>query len=287
MKFSSPFALSALASSAIMAPTMTSAWSTGGRFFPQGSLILNSPAARLLFDEELGSISPFHGRRRRRRSWESSPGQAFYRTSPRYEIVDNDELFKLAVDVPGIKMEDINVSLEDHILTVSGSRESSNENSRCTSRFSQSFSLDATVDVEKFSANLENGVLVVTAPKDLKRIEDNIRKIPITGVSASVAAPEEVVMATSSEDAPVEVTIEPQETDKAPPAEVVSKDGADEVKDAGTDSETESDEVVDLDEPAEKESKEDKKDDKTEDKKDDKKEDKDDDKEDKKDDAKE
>merc|ERR1712232_1468548 len=100
-------------------------------------------------------------------------------TSPRYELVDNDEKFQLSVDVPGVKMEDIDVSLEDGYLTVSGQRLSSNENSRFASKFSQSFSLDPAVDVEKFSANLDNGVLVVAAPKDMKRIEENVVRIPI------------------------------------------------------------------------------------------------------------
>ena len=42
------------------------------------------------------------------------------------------------------------------------------------------FSLDPSVDVDQLSANLNNGVLSVTAPKDLKRIEAGVRKIPIT-----------------------------------------------------------------------------------------------------------
>merc|ERR1712125_101222 len=99
-------------------------------------------------------------------------------TSPRYGLVDNEEKFQLSVDVPGVKMEDIDVSLEDGYLTVSGQRLSSSENSRSTSKFSQSFSLDPAVDIEKFTANLDNGVLVV-APKDMKRIEENVVRIPI------------------------------------------------------------------------------------------------------------
>ena len=99
--------------------------------------------------------------------------------SPRYELVDNDEKFQLSVDVPGVKMDDIDVSLEDGYLTVSGQRLSSSDNSRSSSKFSQTFSLDPAVDVEQFTANLDNGVLVVAAPKDMKRIEDNIVRIPV------------------------------------------------------------------------------------------------------------
>ena len=35
------------------------------------------------------------------------------------------------------------------------------------------------MDVEKFTANLKNGVLIVTAPKDLERVAKRIRKIPV------------------------------------------------------------------------------------------------------------
>merc|ERR1719157_421948 len=53
---------------------------------------------------------------------------------------------------------------------------------RCTSNFSKTFSLDPTVDVDKFTASLKNGVLNVSAPKDLAKLEENVRRIPITSV---------------------------------------------------------------------------------------------------------
>ena len=76
-------------------------------------------------------------------------------------------------------MEDIDVSLEDGHLTVSGQRLSSRDNYRFASKFSQTFSLNPAVDADQFSANLDNGVLIVAAPKDMKRIEENIKKIPV------------------------------------------------------------------------------------------------------------
>lgn len=114
-------------------------------------------------------------------------------TSPRYEITDSDNKFQLAVDVPGVKIENIDVSLEDGVLTVSGHREATDPNYSFKSRFSQSFSLDPAVDVDKFTADLKNGVLTVAAPKDLKKIEANIRKIPIAQAEddAAQALPKE------------------------------------------------------------------------------------------------
>merc|ERR1711937_1007863 len=83
-------------------------------------------------------------------------------------------------DVPGIKEEDIDIKLDEGQLIVTGQRVAATESSRSTSKFSQSFYLDPTVDVDNFTATLKNGVLVVSAPKDLSKLEENVRKIPIT-----------------------------------------------------------------------------------------------------------
>jgi len=98
-----------------------------------------------------------------------------------YELIDNDEKFQLTVDVPGVKEEDIDIKLDEGQLTIKGQRVATSESSRSTSKFSQSFSLDlTTVDVDHFTATLKNGVLVVTAPKDLAKLEEKVRRIPIT-----------------------------------------------------------------------------------------------------------
>ncbi|KAL7566009.1 hypothetical protein ACA910_011029 [Epithemia clementina (nom. ined.)] len=117
---------------------------------------------------------------------------AFTHTSPRYEITDSDEKLQISVDVPGVKPEDIHVNFEQDgsILSIRGSRAmSSTDKSRSfKSQFSQSFLVDPTVDVEKFTVNLENGVLIILAPKDLKRIEEKIRNIPVmVGTKEEVA----------------------------------------------------------------------------------------------------
>merc|ERR1711862_834360 len=100
--------------------------------------------------------------------------------SNRYQLIDNDEKFQLTVDVPGVNEEDIEIKLDDGQLTVAGQRLAVSESSRFASKFSQSFYLDPTVDVDNFTATLKNGVLVVSAPKDLSKLEENVRKVPIT-----------------------------------------------------------------------------------------------------------
>merc|ERR1712182_76841 len=83
-------------------------------------------------------------------------------------------------DVPGVKEEDVDIKLDDGQLIVQGQRTVGSKSSRFSSKFFRSFSLDPTVDVDRFTATLEKGVLTVSAPKDLSKLEENVRRIPIT-----------------------------------------------------------------------------------------------------------
>merc|ERR1712224_320135 len=65
----------------------------------------------------------------------------------------------------------------------------SDSSSQVTSEFSKTFSLDETVDVDKLTAALKNGVLTVSAPKDPEKREQNIRRIPVQLVEAAEATP--------------------------------------------------------------------------------------------------
>merc|ERR1711862_591722 len=112
----------------------------------------------------------------------------------RYQLIDNDEKFQLTVDVPGVNEEDIEIKLDDGQLTVVGQRLAVSESSRFASKFSQSFYLDPTVDVDNFKATLKNGVLVVSAPKDLAKLEENIRRIPITPLEDIIAEDDDKVV---------------------------------------------------------------------------------------------
>ncbi|KAG7368543.1 HSP20-like chaperone [Nitzschia inconspicua] len=144
-------------------PCSTHGWNMGRPYTPM--LLHVSPASIML--ERQGSLA------------KRMLDQTGF-SSPRYELVDDENKFQLSVDVPGVQEEDIDVQLDDGFLTVKGQRTSSSESSRFLSRFSQTFSLDPSVDVEQFSAHLNNGVLVVTAPKNMKRLEESVRRIPIT-----------------------------------------------------------------------------------------------------------
>jgi len=153
--------------------------------FPPRSSFFHSPMPHFMLEGRPATSRP----PRRQRHLSTAVG-SLTRSSPRSHIVNDDKQFKLEVEIPGVKMEDIDIGLKDNILTVSGHRESTSENCSFKSSFSQSYSMDPSVEVDKLSANLDTGVLVVTAPKDPKRIKPSIRKIPISGVPALPAVEE-------------------------------------------------------------------------------------------------
>lgn len=145
------------------APALAQAWSLGPSYFPS-DLLIASPSSMLQRQRALAN-----------RFFRETPGAY----SPRYQLIDNEEKFQISVDVPGVKADDLDVSIEEGYLSIRGQRMAADGTSRFTSKFSQTFSLDPAVDAEKLSAALNDGVLVISAPKDLKRIEENVRKIPI------------------------------------------------------------------------------------------------------------
>merc|ERR1712188_73962 len=103
------------------------------------------------------------------------------------------------IDVPGVDEKNIDIELKEEqqgqtLLTVRGQRmastsEPSASESQVTSKFSKTFSLDDTVDVDKLTAALKNGVLTVSAPKDPQKRETNIRRIPVQVVEPAEATP--------------------------------------------------------------------------------------------------
>jgi HSP20 family protein len=102
------------------------------------------------------------------------------RSSPRYEITEDDTKFQIAIDLPGVKATavDVNVKHGGRILCITGGRKVVKDNEVSETKFSQSFTIDKNVNTEKITANLADGVLVVSAPKEEKK--DDTRTISIT-----------------------------------------------------------------------------------------------------------
>jgi HSP20 family protein len=92
---------------------------------------------------------------------------------PAVDISEDENALVLSADIPGVKMEDIDIKLEQGTLTLSGSREFKKQEDkggyhrleRSYGSFHRAFTLPDTVDTDKVEAAFDNGVLTITLPK--------------------------------------------------------------------------------------------------------------------------
>jgi HSP20 family protein len=112
---------------------------------------------------------------------DASSGMPLMRSSPGYEIREDEKQYQIQVDIPGVKANDMEVKLEnDHrLLHISGGRKvTGDDGSVMETRFDKRFTIGNNIDVENMAARLEDGVLTLTAPK--KEKQSNVLKIAIT-----------------------------------------------------------------------------------------------------------
>jgi HSP20 family protein len=110
------------------------------------------------------------------------------RFTPAVDIRAKEEELVLTFDVPGVKREDLDVTLEKNVLTVKGARHwQAGEEERVTvgrayGDFKLSYTLPDGIDGEKLSADLSDGVLTLRVPRIPKA---QPRKISIGGSNGS------------------------------------------------------------------------------------------------------
>lgn len=97
--------------------------------------------------------------------------QAF---SPQIDVRSSETEVRFICDVPGIKREDLDITLDNRVLTIKGARKFENQENqqvmlgRSYGHFKRQFALPASLDESKLSAQLEDGVLTVSIPKHPK-----------------------------------------------------------------------------------------------------------------------
>ena len=109
--------------------------------------------------------------------------------APSVDIFENKENLVIEAELPGMKREDVDVSIENNVLTLRGERKFEKKDDgdnyhrveRSYGSFTRSFTLPQTVTSEGATADFSNGVLRVQL---LKREETKARKIEITGENA-------------------------------------------------------------------------------------------------------
>jgi HSP20 family protein len=98
--------------------------------------------------------------------------QLFSAWTPALDVYQNNDNVVAMIELPGMKKEDLEISLHDGMLTISGERKSetregeANERTeRYIGKFRRSITLPARVEANKVSASYKDGILTVTLPK--------------------------------------------------------------------------------------------------------------------------
>jgi len=105
---------------------------------------------------------------------------------PSVEVSETDKDIRITAEMPGLEEKDVDVLLEDGMLTLRGERKSETESAdrhfseRFYGRFERRIPLDTEVEQDKVDAAFKNGVLTVTLPKT-PQAQSKARRIPING----------------------------------------------------------------------------------------------------------
>ncbi|MGZ2488219.1 HSP20 family protein [Rhizobium pisi] len=104
---------------------------------------------------------------------------------PSVEISDTEKEIKVTAEVPGLEEKDIEVLLNDGVLTLKGEKRSESEDKdrqfseRYYGRFERRIPLGVEVKEDQVDATFRNGVLTVTLPKT-EKAQSQVKRIPIT-----------------------------------------------------------------------------------------------------------
>ncbi len=95
--------------------------------------------------------------------------------TPRLDLREDADQVRVQVDLPGVRKEDIQVTLEDGLLSISGKREAEHQSSdqragwlrveRAWGSFERHVRLGELADADKVKAEYKDGVLTVSVPK--------------------------------------------------------------------------------------------------------------------------
>jgi HSP20 family protein len=136
------------------------------RWEPVGELNTIQSEMNRLFNTFFEGATPANGSTGQLRRW-----------IPAMDLVESDDHFELRADLPGVSEGDVNIEVEDNVLTISGERKSEHEQrkdgyyrvERASGHFQRSLTLPEGVDPEGIEASFDKGVLEVRIPKPEQR----------------------------------------------------------------------------------------------------------------------
>jgi HSP20 family protein len=120
---------------------------------------------------------------------------------PAMDLIETGDHFVLKADLPGLDEGDVNIEVENNVLTVSGERKTAHEEKhegyyrleRATGAFSRSLTLPEGIDPESVTATFGNGVLEVRVPKPAeatpRRVQIGVGGAPPKTIESDAADP--------------------------------------------------------------------------------------------------
>ncbi|MFO0996713.1 MAG: Hsp20/alpha crystallin family protein [Alphaproteobacteria bacterium] len=137
----------------------------------------SSSAWNFPFGRRAFSLEPF---------WSRQPAPSAI--MPVVDMVEKDKEFQITAELPGLDEKDVEVTLSDDVLTISGEKREEKEekrkgyymSERSYGSFSRAFRLPDGIDREKIDAKFEKGVLSVVLPKS-PEAQKKEKKIAIKG----------------------------------------------------------------------------------------------------------
>lgn len=107
---------------------------------------------------------------------------------PRVDVTDAEDHVRVDAEVPGLTENDVDLTLKDGVLTLSGERKVENEDDerrvseRFVGRFTRQIPLGYEIDEDNVTASFANGELTVTLPKVAQGVSD-AKRIEITSAA--------------------------------------------------------------------------------------------------------
>jgi len=156
------------------------------RWDPFQDLLSIQDEMNQLFGRAMGQPSGRQGSEASTRMW-----------APALDISERKDAYLVTVELPGVKAEDLEITLEDGLLTIQGERHFAHDASeqqfhrveRRYGAFRRSITLPSRVRANEIEASFENGLLQVVVPKaeeaKPKKIEIRPGRQPVEGVSTS------------------------------------------------------------------------------------------------------
>ena len=107
-------------------------------------------------------------------------------TAPKLDVSEDAKAYEITAELPGVEEKDVNLTLQDDVLTLSGEKKSEREekkkeyhvSERSYGSFRRSFRLPDDVNPDKISAKFDKGVMTITLPR-IAKVKPKGRSIPI------------------------------------------------------------------------------------------------------------